>query len=81
MIPGVQNPHWLAPPASVKASAQRAADPGIEAVEGRHLTTRHTAGGGDTRHTGGAVDPYRAAAALSLGTAPVFGGPFPQPVA
>ena len=71
MIPGVQNPHWLAPVAQ-NASAQRRSFGRVEAVERRDRATcdsayrRHA---GDTRR---AVDQHGAAAALALGTAAVL---------
>ena len=79
MIPGVQNPHWLAP-VSVNASAHRSRSTG--SIPSRVVTSRPA-----TRRTGvtqatraGAVDPHRAAPALALGAAPVLRGPLPQPV-
>ena len=71
MIPGVQKPHWLAP-VSVNDSVQidRKASSMPSNVVTRRPCTRRA---GVTHETRGlAVDPYRAAAALSLGAASVL---------
>ena len=69
-IPGVQNPHWLAP-AAVNAAAQRSASSRPSTV----VTSRsgHPPGRGHAGHPGLAVHQHRAAAALPLRAAAVLG--------
>ena len=70
-IPGVQNPHWLAP-AATNASAQRVPDRGIDSLEGGDVPPGDPASRRDARDPGAPVDPDRAAAALPLGAAAVL---------
>ena len=71
MIPGVQNPHWLPPVAQGRGPATRHL--GAEPVERGDRAAGHPAGRGHARHPGCAVDQHGAAAALTLGAAPVLG--------
>ena len=72
MMPGVQNPHWLAPVAT-NASAHAVDDLGREAVEGGDGPAGHPADRGHAGDPGRAVDEHRAAAALALRAAAVLG--------
>ena len=70
-MPGVQKPHWLRP-AAQKASAQRVAHSGVEAVDRGDRAAGHAAHRRDARHAGLPVDQHRAAPALTLGAAAVL---------
>ena len=78
MIPGVQNPHWLAPVAA-KASAHASASASPSSVVTVRPATRGDRGHAATR--GLAVDQHRAAAALALRAAAVLGRARAEPVA
>ena len=78
MIPGVQNPHWLAPVAAEGIGPP----PGLrEALERGDGSARHPAGGGHAGDPRRAVDQDRAAAALALRAAAVLGRLQAEPVA
>ena len=72
-MPGVQKPHWLAPWAT-KAQAQRSRSAVGSPSEGGHTSSGDAADGSHARHPGQAVDPHRAAPALSLWAAAVLEG-------
>ena len=76
-MPGVQNPHWLAP-AAVNAAAQRSAS--VQALDGRDLAAGHPPGRGHAGHPGLTVHQHGAAAALALRAAAVLGRAHVEPV-
>ncbi len=80
MIPGVQNPHWLAPVAT-KASAHRPALGRGHSLEGGDAPAGDPPGRRHAGDPGGAVDEHGAAAALALWAAPVLHAAQPEPVA
>ena len=79
-MPGVQNPHWLAPVAQ-NASAQRSRVASGQAVDRRDRPPRHPPGRGHAGDPRLAVDQHRAAPALPLRAAPVLGRAQPEVLA
>ena len=79
MMPGVQNPHWLAPHAR-NASAQARRSASGEAVERRDHPAGHPPQRRDAGDPGLAVHQDRATAALALGAAAVLHRAGPEAV-